>query len=88
MSRIVIQSNLIRKTKKKCLKAQNQTAKPSNEKQETVFGHETSFEMNRMYSLSKTFSKQKIGFWGNLDHLGKSLLSNALNRDNLSRKQN
>ena len=42
-----------------------------------------------MYSLSKTFSKQKIGFWGNLDHfLCKSLLSNALNRDNLSRKQN
>ena len=36
-----------------------------------------------MYSFSKTFSKQKIGFWGNLDHLGKSLLSNALNRDNL-----
>ena len=52
------------------------------------WGHETSFEMNRMYSLSKTFSKQKIGFWGNLDHLGKSLLSNALNRDNLPRKQN
>ena len=34
--------------------------------------------MNRIYSLSKTFSKQKIGFWYNLDHLGKSLLSNAL----------
>ena len=41
-----------------------------------------------MYSLSKTFLKQKIGFWGNLDHLGKSLLSNALNRNNLPRKQN
>ena len=41
-----------------------------------------------MYSLSKTFSKQKIGFWVNLDHLGKSLLSNALKRDNLPRKQN
>ena len=41
-----------------------------------------------MYSLSKTSSKQKIGFWGNLDHLGKNLLSNALNRDNLPRKQN
>ena len=41
-----------------------------------------------MYSLSKTFSKQKIGFWDNLDHLDKSLLSNALNRDNLPRKQN
>ena len=41
-----------------------------------------------MYSLSKTFSKRKIDFWGNLDHLGKSLLSNALNRDNLPRKQN
>ena len=63
-----------------------QQKKPSNQKQETVFGHETRFEMNRMYSLSKTFSKQKIGFWGNLDHLGKSLLSNALNRDNLPRK--
>ena len=44
--------------------------------------------MNRMYSFSKPFSKQKIGFWGNLDHLGKSLLSNALNRDNLPCKQN
>ena len=31
---------------------------------------------------------QKNGFWGNLDHLGKSELSNALNRDNLPRKQN
>ena len=31
-----------------------------------------------MYSLSKNFSKQKIGFCCNLDHLGKSLLSNAL----------
>ena len=41
-----------------------------------------------MYSLNKTFSKQKIGFLGNLDHLGKSLLSNALNRDNLPIKQN
>ena len=41
-----------------------------------------------MYSLSKTFSMQKIGFWSNLDHLGKSVLSNALNRDNLPRKQN
>ena len=41
-----------------------------------------------MYSLSKTFSKQKIGFWGNLDHLGKSLLSNALNRDNMARTKN
>ena len=41
-----------------------------------------------MYSISKTFSMQKIGFWGNLDHLGKNLLSNALNRDNLPRKQN
>ena len=68
--------------------AQNQTAKRSNEKQETVLGHETSFEMNRMYSLSKTFSKQKMGFWGNLDHLGESVLSNALNRDKLPRKQN
>ena len=62
--------------------------KLSKEKQETVLGHETSFEMNRIYLLSKTFSKQKIGYWGNLDHLGKSLLSNALNRDNLPRKQN
>ena len=62
--------------------------KHSNEKQETLLGHETSFEMNRMYSFSKTLSKQKNGFWGNLDHLGKSLLSNALNRDNLPRKQN
>ena len=62
--------------------------KLSNLKQETVLGHETSFEMNRMYSFSKTFSKQKIGFWGNLDHLGKSLLSNVLNRDNLPCKQN
>ena len=44
--------------------------------------------MNIMYSLSKIFSKQKIDFWGNLDHLGKSLLANALNRDNLQRKQN
>ena len=87
MSRIVIQSNLIRKTQKNCLSAQNQTAKRSNEKQWTVLGHETSFEMNRMYSLSKTFWKQKIGFLGNLDHLGKSLLSNAFNRDNLPRKQ-
>ena len=60
----------------------------SNDKQETTSGHETSFAMNRMYSLSKTFSKQKTGFWGNLDHLGKSLLYNALNRDNLPRKQN
>ena len=67
-------------------KRQNQTERPSNEKQETVLGHETSFEMNRMYPLSKTFSKHKIGFYGNLDHLGKSLLSNALNRDNLPRK--
>ena len=41
-----------------------------------------------MYSLSKIFSKQKIGFWGNLNHLGKNLISNALNRDNLPRKQN
>ena len=41
-----------------------------------------------MYSLSKTFSMQKIGFWGSLDHLGKIVLSNALNRDNLPRKQN
>ena len=62
--------------------------KLSKEKQETVLGHETSFEMNRIYLLSKTFSKQKIGYWGNLDHLGKSLLSNALKRDNLPRKQN
>ena len=62
--------------------------KLSKEKQEIVLGHETSLEMKRMYSLSKTFSKQKIGFWGNLDHLGKSLLSNALNRDNLPCKQN
>ena len=62
--------------------------KLSKEKQETVLGHETSFEMNRIYSLSKTFSKQKIGYWGNLDNLGKTLLSNALNRDNLPRKQN
>ena len=30
----------------------------------------------------------KLVFWGNLDHLGKSLLANALNRDNLPRKQN
>ena len=29
------------------------------------WGHETSFEINRMYSLNKTLSKQKIGFWGN-----------------------
>ena len=57
--------------------------KLSKEKQETVLGHETSFEMNRIYLLSKTFSKLKIGYWGNLDHLGKSLLSNALNNDNL-----
>ena len=63
-------------------------SKRSTEKPETVLAHETSFEMNRLYSLSKIFSKQKIGFWGNLDHLGKSLLSNALNRDNLPRKQN
>ena len=62
--------------------------KHSKEKNETVLVHETSFEMNRMYSFSKTFSQQKIGFWGNLDHLGKSLLSNALNRDNLPCKQN
>ena len=55
-------------------------------KKETVLVHETSFEMKRMYSLSKSFSKQKIGFWGNLDHLGKSLPSNALNSDNLPRK--
>ena len=41
-----------------------------------------------MYSLSKTLPKQKIGFKGNLDHLGKSLLTHALNRDNLPRKQN
>ena len=41
----------------------------------------------RISSLSKTFSKQKIGFWYNLDHLGKSLLSNALTGDNLPRKQ-
>ena len=41
-----------------------------------------------MYSLIKTFSRQKIGFWGKLDHLGESLLSNALNRDKLPRKQN
>ena len=60
----------------------------SNDKQETVLGHETIFEMNRMNSLSKTFSMQKIGFWGNLDYLGKSVLSNALNRYNLPRKQN
>ena len=66
----------------------HKTAKRSNAKQKTVLGLETSFEMNRMYSLSKTFSKQKIGFWGNLDHLGKSLIFNALNRDNLPRKQN
>ena len=45
--------------------------KLSKEKQETVLGHETSFEMNRMYSLSKNFSKQKIGVWGNSDHLCK-----------------
>ena len=63
-------------------------SKTFNDKQETVLGHETIFEMNRMYSLSKTFSMQKIGFWGNLDHLVKSVLSNALNRDNLPRKQN
>ena len=44
--------------------------------------------MHRMYSLSKTLSKQKIGFSGNLDHLGKSLISNGLNRDSLPRKQN
>ena len=55
--------------------------KHSYEKQETVLGHETSFEMHRMYSLSKTLSKQKIGFWGNLDDSVQSLLSNALNRD-------
>ena len=66
-------------------KSKNKTFKGENE---TVLVHETSFEMNRMYSFSKTFSKQKIGFWGNLDHLGKSLLSNALNRDNLPCKQN
>ena len=62
--------------------------KHSKEKNETVLVHETSFEMNRMYSLSKTFSKQKIVFRGNLDHLGRSLLSKALNRDNLARTQN
>ena len=61
--------------------------KHSDEKQEKVLGHETSSEMNRMYSISKTSSKQKIGFRGNSDHLGKSLLSNALNRDNLQRKK-
>ena len=38
--------------------------------------------------LAKHFSKQKIGFWGNLGHLGESLLSNALNSDNLPPKQN
>ena len=62
--------------------------KHSYEKQETVLGHETIFEMHRMYSLSKTLSKQKIGFWGNLDHLGKSLTSYVLNRDTLPPKQN
>ena len=45
-------------------------------------------KMHRIYSLSKTLSKQKIGFQGNLDHLGKSLLSHALNGDNLPGKQN
>ena len=36
--------------------------KLSKKKQEIVLGHETSFEMKRIYLLSKTFSKQKIGF--------------------------
>ena len=62
--------------------------KHSNEKQETTLGHETSLDINRVYSLSKTLSKQKIFLGGNLDHLGRSLLSNALNRDNLPREQN
>ena len=62
--------------------------KHSYEKQETVLGHETSFEMHRMYSLSKTLSKQKIGFWGNLDDSVKSLLSNALNRDIMPSNKN
>ena len=63
-------------------------AKHSNEKQETLLGHETSFKMNIIYSLSKTLSKQKIVFfWGNLDHSGKSLHSNAFNRDIKPSKQ-
>ena len=37
--------------------------------------------------LAKIFDAE-YRFWGNLDHLGKILLSNALNRDNLPRKQN
>ena len=44
--------------------------------------------MHRMYSLSKTLSKQKIGFWGNLDDSVKSLLSNALNRDIMPSNKN
>ena len=36
--------------------------KLSKKKQEIVLGQETSFEMKRIYLLSKTFSKQKIGF--------------------------
>ena len=66
-------------------KSENKTFKGEKK---TVLVHETSFEMKRMYSLSKSFSKQKIGFWGNLDLLGKSLPSNVLNWDNLPRKQN
>ena len=66
-------------------KSENKTFKGEKK---TVLVHETSFEMKRMYSLSKSFSKQKIGFWGNLDHLGKSLPSIELNWDNLPRKQN
>ena len=41
-----------------------------------------------MYSLIKKLSKQKIGFWGNLDLSGKKLLSNALNRDSIPRLHN
>ena len=43
--------------------------------------------MNRNYTLSKTLWKQKSSFWVNLVQLGKGLLSNALNRDNLQRKK-
>ena len=36
--------------------------KLSKEKQEIVLGHETSFEMKRMYSLSKIFRSRKLVF--------------------------
>ena len=44
--------------------------------------------MHRMYSLSKTLSKQKIGFWGNFDDSVKSLLPNALYRDIMPSNKN